>query len=270
MKRSTWLWWMLSVGALVAAVGLAGLNWAQAKGDKSPAKSRGAQRVDDEERERAISLDELPDAVKTTILKQAGGNKIKEIEEISRGKKKLYEAEWIADGKEVEILVTANGKLLKKKPEKEDEADEDDHEDEDQAQGETEREVTEAQVPAPALAELKKLAGRATITEFAEEVEHGHTFYEGSWQTPSGAKMDVLVTASGDLVEIEERVTADQVPEAVLKAAGKAAGKGAKLGFEKKTMVLYEVKFRKGGRRHELLLTPDGRAVEEEVSESGR
>lgn len=270
MKRSTRLWWMLSVGALVAAVGLAGLNWAQARGDKSPAKSRGAQRVDDEDQERAVSLDEVPGAARATILKQAGGNKIKEIEEIGRGKKKLYEAEWIADGKEVEILVAANGKLLKKKPEKEDDADEDDREDEDKGQGESERKVTEAQVPAPALAALKKLAGRATITEFAEEVEHGHTFYEGSWQTPSGAKMDVLVTAGGDLVEIEERLTADQVPEAVLKAAGKAAGKDARLGLEKKTMVLYEVKFRKGNRRHELLLTPDGRAVEEEVEKVKR
>ena len=30
-------------------------------------------------------------------------------------------------------------------------------------------------------------------------------------------------------------------------------------------MLLYEVKFRKGDRRHELLLTPDGRRAREEV-----
>lgn len=274
MKRSTWLWWMVCVGALVAAVGLASLNWAQARGDRSPAKSRGSRSVDDEDHEKEVSLDEVPDAVKATILKEAGGNKIKEIEEVGRGKKKLYEAAWITGGKEVEILVAPNGKLLKKETEEEDEGrDEDDAregEHEDEGHGETERKVTEAQVPAAALATLKKLAGRATITEFAEEIEHGHTFYEGSWQAPSRGKMDVLVTASGDLVEIEERVTADQVPEAVLKAAGKAAGKGAKLGLEKKTMLLYEVKFRKGNRRHELLLTPDGRLVEEEVEKGKR
>ncbi len=63
---------------------------------------------------------------------------------------------------------------------------------------EVERKVTEAHVPAAALATLKKLAAGAKITEFAEEIEHGHTFYEGSWKARSGAKMDVLVTKTGD------------------------------------------------------------------------
>ena len=130
---------------------------------------------------------------------------------------------------------------------------------------EVERKVTEGQVPAAALATLKKLAGRAKITEFAEEIEHGHTFYEGSWKARSGAKTDVLVTKTGDLVEIERQVGARQVPAAVRKAARKAAGKGPDLAFEKKTMILYEVKFQKGNSRHELLVTPDGRHVEHEV-----
>lgn len=135
---------------------------------------------------------------------------------------------------------------------------------------EAERKVTEAEVPAAALATLKKLAAGAKIYEFAEEVEHGHTFYEGSWKARSGTKMDVLVTPTGDLVEIEERVDLDKVPGAVLKAARKAAGKGARLAFEKKTLILYEVKFRKANGRHELLLTPDGRCVEEEVEKGKR
>jgi len=137
---------------------------------------------------------------------------------------------------------------------------------------ESERKVTQAEVPAAALATLKKLAAGAEITEFAEEVEHGHTFYEGSWKGPSGGNMDVLVTPDGDLVEIEEQVSTDKIPSATLRAARKAAGKDAELAFEKKTMILYEVKFRKANRRHELLLTPDGRRVEEEVekAKSGR
>ena len=130
---------------------------------------------------------------------------------------------------------------------------------------EFERKVTEAEVPAAALAALKKLAAGAKITEFAEEIEHGQTFYEGSWTDPSGANVDVLVTPTGDLVEIEEQVSTDKVPAAVLKVAQKAAGKDPPLAFEKKTMILYEVKFQKGDSRHELLLTPDGRRVEEQV-----
>ncbi len=131
--------------------------------------------------------------------------------------------------------------------------------------GEFEREVSKEDVPKAALATLKKLAGRAKITEFAEEIEHGHIFYEGSWKSRSGANMDVLVTKAGALVEIEEQVDTDKVPSAVIKATRKTAGKKTRLVCEKKTMILYEVKFSKDNSRHELLLTPDGRRVEEEV-----
>jgi len=131
--------------------------------------------------------------------------------------------------------------------------------------GEAERKVTAAEVPAAALEALKKLARRAEITEFAEEIEFGHTFYEGSWKNRSGANVDVLVTETGDLVEIEEEMPTNKVPAAVRKAARKAAGSGVELACEKKTMILYEIKFQKDDARHELLLTPDGRRVEEEV-----
>ena len=122
---------------------------------------------------------------------------------------------------------------------------------------EKERKVKEAEVPKTALEALKKLADKAAITEYAEEVEHGHKFYEGTWAGPGG-KVDGLVTESGDLVEIEEVVSADKVPAAVRAASEKQAGKDAKLTFEKKTMVMYEVHFKKGDKGQELVLTPDG------------
>ncbi len=137
------------------------------------------------------------------------------------------------------------------------------------AKGEQERKVTEAEVPKAALDALKRLAGTAKITEFAEEIEHGHTFYEGSWSGPDGA-IDALVTASGDLVEIEETVPADKVPPVVRAEAEKAAGKGAKVKYEKKTLVIYEAHYRKGDRREEVTLTPDGRPHVEEGADQGR
>jgi len=131
---------------------------------------------------------------------------------------------------------------------------------------EVERKITEAEVPAAALATLKKMAAGAEITEFAEEIEHGSTFYEGTWKNPAGANVDVIVTPTGDLVEIEEQISTDQVPAAALKVARKAAGKKVELAFEKKTMFLYEVKFQKDEVGYELLLSPDGRRIEEEVT----
>ena len=250
--------WLVAVVAGVVVLGGL-LAWTHAADSKKKEK----------EQEKQVTLQQVPARVKTTILKEAGDNKIEEIEEVTQGKKKFYEAAWMKDGKEVEIKVAPNGKLLGKETEeaKGEDEDEDDEEDEDEGKGqaETERAVTESEVPSDVLAALKKLAAGAKITAFAEEIEHGHTFYEGSWKGPSGTNTDVLVTATGDLVEIEEQVGADQVPAAVLAAARKAAGKGAKLGLEKKTMVLYEVKFLKGNRRHELLLAPEGRVVEKEV-----
>lgn len=131
--------------------------------------------------------------------------------------------------------------------------------------GESERKVTEADVPKAALNALVKMARNAEITEFAEEIEHGSTFYEGSWKNKAGANVDVLVTKAGAVVEIEESIPADKVPAAALKAAKKAAGENAKFSCEKKTMILYEIKFTKDGASHEVLLTPDGRIAEEEI-----
>lgn len=137
-----------------------------------------------------------------------------------------------------------------------------------QPAGDHERKVKEAEVPRAALEALRKAAQNAAFTEFAEEVEHGHKFYEGSYKGPNG-NVDVVVTESGDLVVIEEIVPADGVPAAVRAALEKAAGKDAKPTWEKKTVVMYEVHFRKEGKSKELVFTPDGRQHEEEGARAG-
>ena len=72
---------------------------------------------------KKIGLDDCPKAVKDTIVKEAGDNKVKEVEEITEGDQKTYEASWMAGGKEVEIVVAADGKLLSRKVEDKDEDD---------------------------------------------------------------------------------------------------------------------------------------------------
>jgi len=129
---------------------------------------------------------------------------------------------------------------------------------------EGERAVTQAEVSPGALATLRKLAAGAEITEFAREIEHGVARYEASWETVAGVRIDALVTQAGALLEIEEQMQADQVPIAVRQAAQQAAGASTSLTFEKKTVVLYEVKFQKAGGQHELVLTADGCSAEGE------
>jgi len=114
MKRLAWS----RVGALVVLGVLAAL-------------SAPAQAGECEKKEKKVTIEQVPAAVKATILKEAGDNKIKEIEEITKGDVKTYEAEWVADGKEVEIKVAADGKLLRKKTKEADDDDEDEEEDDD-------------------------------------------------------------------------------------------------------------------------------------------
>ena len=73
------------------------------------------------ETEKDVTIDQVPAAVKATILKEAGDNKIEEIEEVSQdGKVVYYEAEWKSGGKEIEIKVDPSGKLLSKEVEDDD------------------------------------------------------------------------------------------------------------------------------------------------------
>lgn len=207
-----------------------------------------------------VSGDDVPAAVRDAL----GQVNVREIERESENGCTVYEVELVVAGEEVELKLNPEGKVLKLEVEDKKGSAASKKSSEKQEQ---EREVKESEVPAAAIKTLKQLVGDAEIHEFAEEIEYGHTFYEGSWKSPSGHNMDVLVTETGDLVEIEERVDADKVPSGTMKAARQAAGKDAEMRFEKKTALYYEVKFSKDGRRHELLLTPDGRRVEEEIED---
>jgi len=128
---------------------------------------------------------------------------------------------------------------------------------------ESERKVKESEVPAVALEALRTLAAGAPFTEFAEEVEHGHKFYEGSWKGKDG-NVDGLVTETGDVVEIEEMLPAASAPAAVRAELSKAAGQDATFEIERKTLFVYEGHFTKAGKTVEMLLTPDGRPYHEE------
>ena len=118
MKASRWI--------LLVAV-FAVLTWSTVAILAGDGKGKGKD-------EKTVTIDQVPAAVKAAILKEAGDNKIKEIEEKTKGDQKIYEAAWIADGKEVEIKLSADGTVLKKKVEaagKDDEQGDNDNNEED-------------------------------------------------------------------------------------------------------------------------------------------
>ena len=75
-----------------------------------------------EPHERAVTLEQLPTWVKVTLDKAAGNHKIREIEEVMDGEQLFYEATWMREGREVEVKISPDGKLLSTEVEEQREA----------------------------------------------------------------------------------------------------------------------------------------------------
>jgi len=83
-------------------------------------EANDADDEEDQDDEVQVSLAEVPEAVKATILNEAAGAEIKEIEKETENGQVLYSAELVGDGQEVGIEVAPDGKLLGKEVEDED------------------------------------------------------------------------------------------------------------------------------------------------------
>lgn len=200
-----------------------------------------------QEHEEQVTLDQVPAAVKATILKESAGGKITEIERETKNGKTVYEAEFLLNGKEIEVKIAPDGTLLGREVEDE---------------GDDEDDLTIDQIPEPARAALLKLAGDAKITEAECEREHGVLVYEAGW-VAGGIQYEAAVTADGALVETEETIPAKKAPAAVRAAIAKHFGANAKVVVEKKMIVVYEVEAKVDGKEKELLVFPTGRVHEE-------
>lgn len=67
-----------------------------------------------------------PKAVQLTLMREAGGRKIEEIEKGNEDGKSNYEAKIVVDGADYELKVRANGTLISKILEGDDDEDDDD------------------------------------------------------------------------------------------------------------------------------------------------
>jgi uncharacterized membrane protein YkoI len=75
---------------------------------------------DDDEDEEEVSLDDVPEAVKETILREAGDAEIEELVKETEDGQTVYEAEFKANGQEIEIEVAEDGALLEREIEDDD------------------------------------------------------------------------------------------------------------------------------------------------------
>ncbi len=196
----------------------------------------------EDKQEEEVTLNQVPAAVKATILKESAGGKITEIERETSNGKTVYEAEFLLGGKEIEIKIAPDGTLLGREVEDE---------------GDDEDDLTIDQVPGPARAALLRLAGGAKIVKAERENEDGVLVYEAEW-IADGIQHEAAVTADGTLLETEEIIPVEKAPAAVRAAIAKHFGANAKVVVEKKMIVVYEVEARVNGKEVELLILPTG------------
>jgi len=107
----------------------------------------------------------------------------------------------------------------------------------------------------------------ATIKGFSTEKENGQTYYEAEMAV-AGHTKDVLIDATGAIVEVEEQVALNSLPAAVKDGLLAKAGKGKILKVESITkhakLVAYEAKVQTDGKKSEIQVGPDGKPLDHE------
>jgi hypothetical protein len=107
----------------------------------------------------------------------------------------------------------------------------------------------------------------ATIKGFSTEKEKGETFYEAE-MTVNGHSKDVLITADGTVVEVEEQVALDGLSAEVKAGLQAKASVGKILKVESLTkrgkLVAYEAKIETNGKKSEIQVGPDGKPLDHE------
>jgi hypothetical protein len=130
-----------------------------------------------------------------------------------------------------------------------------------------EKEIKRSELPPAVEKTVAAQSARATIKGFSKEVEKGQTYYEAEMLV-NGHSKDILMDATGAIVEVEEEVTLDALPAEVKAGLQAKAGKGKLVTVEsitkKDKLVAYEAKVTKGGKRIEVQVGPDGKPLDHE------
>jgi uncharacterized membrane protein YkoI len=153
----------IRISGLIAAVFIAG------------ALSCGA-----EDKEEIITLANTPVPVQETIKKYATESQIKRIEKGEEDGKTVYEVAITKGGKDSELTISRNGKLLS-----------------------VEEIIALADVPKPAQKTINTQAGSAKIETVEKVTEDGKVSYEATF-AKGEKKIKIAVAANGRLLETED------------------------------------------------------------------
>ncbi|MBI5153984.1 PepSY-like domain-containing protein [Candidatus Poribacteria bacterium] len=118
--------------------------------------------------------------------------------------------------------------------------------------------IAAADIPAAVRKTAESAVPGAAIQSAVLEDEDGAKVYEVKLKTADGREIEVMTSPDGALIEIEESVTEQQLPAAVLKTLHEVLPGGKTDEIEKKTVVVYEIEKEAGGSSYELLLDSNG------------
>jgi hypothetical protein len=130
-----------------------------------------------------------------------------------------------------------------------------------------EKKINRSELPAAVNETVRAQSQGATIRGFSQEKENGKTFYEAELMV-NGRSKDVLIDAGGEVVEVEEQVSLENLPAVVRTGLETHVGKG-KLGkveslTKKGKLVAYEAQVLTDGKRSEIQVGPDGKPLAHE------
>ncbi|HZE27600.1 MAG TPA: hypothetical protein VE083_09445 [Terriglobales bacterium] len=129
------------------------------------------------------------------------------------------------------------------------------------------RKIRRSELPAAVEKTVAAQSQGATIRGFSTEKENGQTYYEAE-MTVNRHRKDILIDSNGAIAEIEEQVAVDSLPPVVRDGLQAKAGQGKLVEVESITkhdkLVAYEAKVVTGGKKSEVQVGPDGKALDHE------
>ena len=115
-------------------------------------------------------------------------------------------------------------------------------------------------LPGPVQKTVQEQTRNAKLRGLSKEVENGKTFYEAE-TTVNGKSRDILMDATGAIVEVEEATALESIPEGARKTIAARAGSGKIVKLETVTRgsaVSYEAVIQKDGKKSEVAVNADG------------
>lgn len=130
------------------------------------------------------------------------------------------------------------------------------------------KDVSKKQVPQPVLDAFEKAYPNAKDMEYEEEQRDGKTYYEVEYQE-NKKRYDVLYTPDGALIEKEEELALNEVPEAIIQAVKKEYPNGKFKETEKVmdaqgNVTGYEIEVKEGEKEWDIYTDVNGKIIRKE------